>query len=63
MLTRSDGLVLKDVEGAEFDLLIAQERDRLSREAAARRVRLALHEEHDAMLTHDLLQALLELGG
>ena len=61
--TLPDALVLQDVEGRELKLEVAQDADGGLAEAAARHVRVALHEEHDLRLVHDLVASPVELIG
>lgn len=58
---RPHALVRQDVEVRELDALVSEQRDDASREAAPGRVRAAFHEEHDAVLVHDVVTALVEL--
>ena len=62
-LTLADALVGEDVEVRERDVVRAQELDGLPREAAARRVGAALHEQHDLVLVHERAQPLVQLLG
>ena len=62
-LTLADALVGEDVEVRERDVVRAQELDGLPREAAARRVGAALHEQHDARLRHERTAPSVELLG
>lgn len=54
-------LVREDVEVRERHALVLQQPDDAPREAAPRRVRLALHEEDDLVLVHERAQTLVQL--
>lgn len=61
--TLPDALICEDVEVRKGHVLCAEEFDGLAREAAARGVGRALHEEDDGVLVHEPAQAGVELLG
>ena len=54
-------LITQDVKPRELDPLFAQQADRLSRESTFRRRWVALHEQHDLVLVHQLPASFVEL--
>ena len=63
VLTTSYSLVRKNIERPEFNPLLLEQPTNLSRESTPRDFRVPLHEEHDMVLVHQLLQPLLKLLG
>lgn len=59
----ADLVVREDVEPAKLDTLAAEDADRLTREAALRRVWVALHKEHDRRPIHEGLESVTERDG
>jgi len=60
-LTLADAVITEDVEGGVLDLLGVEDADQLLAEPAPGRVAVALHEQHDVALGHELAAPRYEL--